>query len=176
MIGRRSSLLALLLLLAAGTQAAEPVLSAPLPNRWIPQGELRLFATADETRIEVALHTRFLDRVLKAITEKETANWGAHPDARRYLAALTAAREQLRAQSNRPSHETLLIEFIDARTGGVVRLSSTQLPDAAPLDAFAPDPDYLRRNMALILADRLDLTEAEARARIDAAQPDPHAD
>lgn len=171
----------LLCCLTAGLARAEPVVTAPIPNRWMPQGEMRLFNGAGEARIEVLLHTRFLDRVLRAIAEKETENWGEHPDAQRYLAALSAARTSELVRTRGAARETLLIEFVDARTSGAVRVSAATVTDASPhmrvegarvLAAFDPDPGYLRRNMALILTDQLGLTPEEAVERLQPPRPE----
>lgn len=157
--------------------------TALLPNRWMPQGEMRLMAEPDETRVEVVLHTRFLDRVLRAIAEKETENWGTHnADAQRYLAALADARQRVKSVPHEGAHESLLIEFVEASTGGVVRLSAARVTatDGQPrfrvesptlLTAFAPTPEYLRRNMAMILADRLDISVEAAEQRLRRATP-----
>lgn len=169
----------LILVLLSAAVRGELVETAPLPNRWMPQGEFRLYSEPHETRIEIVLHTRFLDRVLNAIAEKEKANWGPdHPEARQYLELLANARQRLEPVARFGARASLVIEFSDASTGGVIRISSArvtevdghlQVEQPVELASFAPSQAYLRRNMALILADRLDVSMETAEQRLSGA-------
>ncbi|HMP75255.1 MAG TPA: hypothetical protein PKE12_03060 [Kiritimatiellia bacterium] len=168
----------------AGLARAEPALVAPVPNRWVPQGEVQLFNAPEETRIAVVLHTRFIDRVLRTIATKERGNWGEHPDAQRYIAALDTARTSALVRVKGASHESLIIEFVDTRTSGVVSVSAAAVnagggashlraEPVAVLASFVPDTGYLRRNMALILADQLGITPEAAAIRLQPPRADP---
>jgi hypothetical protein len=154
---------------------AELALTSWVPNRWLPQGELRLYTEAAGPRIEIVLHTRHLDRVLRAIEQKERANWGDHPEAARYLAALARARAA-RTLVKDGARENFVIEFQGGAEGGIRFLTATiETTSGAPglrmsqpvlIASYNPAADYLHRNMALILADRLGIPLEEASARL----------
>mgnify|MGYP005859514091 CR=1 FL=1 len=154
---------------------AELALASWVPNRWLPQGELRLYNEAAGPRIEIVLHTRFLDRVIRTIEQKERANWGNHPEAGRYLAALAQARRDP-ALMRTDTRENFVIEFIGSAEGQVRFLTAAvatgsgtpglRLEKPAPLASYTPDPTYLRENMARILMDQLGLSREEAAKRL----------
>lgn len=170
----------LLLAFAAVPLRAAPTLSAWLPNRWLPQGEMRLYAHETEPRIEIVLHTRHLDRVLKAIEEKERGNWGAHPEATRYLQALRAARAG-RALLRSGGKENLIIEFIGgpdreirfhtAEVESAAGSPGLRVRNAVRLSSYQPEASYLLRNMALILVDRLGVSIEEAEKKLREGRP-----
>lgn len=162
-----------LLVLALGVipLRAAPTLTAWVPNRWLPQGEMRLYAHETKPRIEVVLHTRHLDRVLKAIEEKERKNWGAHPEAARYIQELRAARAG-RPLTRSGGMENLIIEFIGGPDHEIRFLTAEvesgsgspglRVRNPIRISSYQPESEYLLRNMALILADRLDVSREEA--------------
>ncbi len=170
----------LLFAFAAAPLCAAPTLTAWVPNRWLPQGEMRLYAHETEPRIEIVLHTRYLDRVLKAIEEKERENWGAHPEADRYVKELRAARAG-RPLTRSGGKENLIIEFI----GGPeheIRFLTAEVESASGspglrvlnpirISAYQPEASYLLRNMALILVDRLDVSLEDAENKLRGIQP-----
>lgn len=164
---------------------AELALASWVPNRWLPQGELRLYNEAAGPRIEIILHTRFLDRVIRTIEQKERANWGNHPEASRYLTALAKARRDPALQRT-DARENLVIELIGSTEGQVRFLTAAvatgsgtpglrlEKPDL--LASYTPDPTYLRANMARILMDQLGLSREEAAKRLDGNKDKNHDD
>lgn len=170
---RRIIALGLVALAPLLARANDPV-TAWVPNRWLPQGEVRFLPGDGEARIEVVLHTRHLDRVLRAIADKERANWGDdHPDARRYLQFLDEAKAALRARAGEAGRETLILAFsldggggrISGRTGTVEQRDGTpalEVGESAELTGYTPSPAYLARNAMLILEDSLGMSREEA--------------
>jgi hypothetical protein len=157
-----------------------------VPSSERPQGEVRVVRRADVVVVQTILYTRALKRVVGAIVGKEQRNWppgsAGHDDMRRYVDALEAYRRAAApaggdgAGSGR--RVQALIEFIDAPgapfvaiggvtlddTGGTVRVTGRAAPAVPALSA-----DYVRRNMALIVADSFAVSPAEAEARLAAA-------
>jgi hypothetical protein len=155
-----------------------------VPSAERPQGEVRIVRRGGHVVVQTVLYTRVLKRVVGAILDKERHNWPAgaagHADAERYAAALEAFR---RAAAERPDQVgaevdrrvRALIEFIDAPgeplvaiggvtlegTGAAVRVRARAAPAVLALSA-----DYVRRNMALIVADAFSLKPGEAAARL----------
>jgi len=164
-----------------------------VPSARRPQGEVRIVRRGGHAVVQTLLYTRVLKRVVGAITDKERRNWPAgaagHADMERYVAALEAFR---RAAAERPDQAgpdvdrrvRALVEFIDAPgeplvaiggvtlegTGGLeetaesVRIRARATPSVLTLSA-----DYVRRNMALIVADAFSIKPGEAATRLAAA-------
>lgn len=166
----------ILLALLSGTPALAEVLRAGwVPNRLIPQGQVQLHGTGSVSSIQVVLHTRFLDRVVKAIAEKESANWPAeHPDARSYIDHLHAARAELKRDTGGDGKEAMVIDFQLEADRPVVAWSTGKveedahghlvLREAKPLIRWEPSPEYLARNAELILEDTFGISRAQAQA------------
>jgi len=137
------------------------VRTAAVPNRLLRQGEARLVRGPRFVAVQIKLHTRHLAKVRDAIAESESATWPDSPDSARYLHALdTSCAQALRAHSGKIHFE---IEWrLRANGTGRVRISGGD--EDHVLDNLSPD--YLKHNLALIMADRFDFSKAEALAWI----------
>jgi hypothetical protein len=165
----------LAVILVALTARADVVRMGWVPNRWMPQGQVQVRHDATCASVVVVLDSRFLDRVVAAIVEKEQRNWPAdHPDTIMYLASLRAAREDVRQHTGGRGRETLAIALIldpeDPRiewsTGPVGHDAQHHAAINGPrlLRTDRPSRAYLERNAELILEDSFGLTTGEARA------------
>jgi hypothetical protein len=134
--------------------AEETVLrEAPVPNRMLRQGTAVHFRDGSEEGVRIAFHTRHLPRIEEKILESERTNWPEHPDSLRYREALSdACRKALETGSGRVGFT------IEWRTGpeggGRVTLSWT----GGELVLKDLDPDYVSKNLTLILEDRFGIT------------------
>lgn len=155
--------------------AAEVVRMEWVPNRMLPQGQVQVLREDPVVSVLVVLDTRFLDRVVSAIIEKEQRNWPAdHPDAQAYIATLREAREDVRRESGGHGREALAIAFILDPAGGRVEWSTgpvfhteqghATLRQPRLLRRVYPSAAYLERNAALILEDSFGIPAEEARA------------
>lgn len=146
---------------------ASPVLAEPIAHGWIPsrllkQGHVQLVENDDGLQLEILLHTRFMDRVVNAIVEKEQGNWpGENPDASAYIRCLKQVREDVRAESGPESMRivfSLLPEPGDvAWYGGDVDTDAEiwRMPEPNLLVRHQVSREYLLRNAALIIEDSL---------------------
>lgn len=144
-----------------------------VPSSLLPQGQVRLLTAPGGWRLDVLLHTRFLDRIVRSIAAKETANWSKeHPDASAYIERLALARADVRQTSGGRRREVLMISLILTTethriewSTGDVRVSGGHwvLDQPKLLQSFVPRRDYLQRNAELILQDSLGLSEDVAR-------------
>jgi hypothetical protein len=164
-----------------------------VPSAQRPQGEVRIVRRGGRAVVQTILYTRVLKRVIGAISDKERRNWPAgaagHADMERYVAALEEFRRAAAARPDQAGAEVdrrvqALIEFIDAPgdplvaiggvtlaatagqegTAGAVRIGARATPALLSLSA-----DYVRRNMALIVADAFSVDPGEAATRLAAA-------
>lgn len=141
----------------------EVVARAYVPNRWLPQGEVRLVRRDDAVAVQTVLLTRFETRVERYILEQEEANWPEHPDAEAYARALRDAVAEYRDRRDEVGREVgLVIDFVQEGEATEVRFgfaSVRRTGDGFAVDAVSPwsrlDPtdDYVRRNQELILED-----------------------
>jgi len=170
----RLGLLIAALLCLMGTADAEILRTAWIPNRWMSQGQVHVVREGGVVNVHVLLHTRFLDRVVSAIAEKESAHWPEdHPDTAAYIATLHLARADLKAQTRGYRQEALKIAFrlgVDEQRIVWSTGTMTTGPDdrwvlqhAYPLRTLTPGHDYLVRNAALILADNFAITLEDAQ-------------
>ncbi len=164
---------ALLVALAGIATAAEDVVvtKAYVPSSDRRVGEVRIVQRGDAAVIQTLLYTSLLRRAVDAIHDKEDANWPAdrpgHADALRYLAALDAqAARVLAAPAPDDRRRRLLIEFVLEGANASVIVGDFDMEGAAddvrvtarrPVETLAPSPDYVKRNMRLIVADAFDL-------------------
>jgi len=170
------------LLLSAVPSDAEVVRAGWVPNRLMPQGQVQLVRQTNGAAIVVLLDTRFLDRVVHAIIEKEQRNWPAdHPDARAYIAGLLDARDAVRRETGGRGRESLMIAFVLDPADGRVEWSTgpverddrhlLAMPERRQLLVKRPSRTYLDRNAALILADSFGLADDAADALLGEAMP-----
>jgi len=162
-----------------------------VPSADHPQGEVRIVRRGGHVVVQTVLYTRVLKRVFGAISDKERRNWPAgaagHADMERYVAALGAFRRAAAKRPDQPGPDVdrrvqALIEFIDAPTAPLVAIGGVTLEgtgDAVRVRARATpamltlSADYVRRNMALIVADSFALKPGEAATRLAAAAAAP---
>lgn len=153
---------------------ADVVRSGWIPNRMIPQGQVQVVRAENGFRVDILLHTRHMDRVVKAIIEKETGNWPTnHPDAIAYMEMITLAREDIRKISPDHEKETLMISFRLNQHESLVVWATGTIEKTKDNHLFMPDPtitrswmasrSYLRTNAELILEDSLGMSRDEAR-------------
>jgi hypothetical protein len=152
---------------------AEVLASGWIPASILPQGQVCLLAAPGGWRLDVVLHTRFLDRAVRSIVEKETANWPKdHPDASAYLEGLALARAEVKQQSGGRGREVLKISLILTPETRTVEWSTGDVGESeghwivknpTVLRSFEPSRDYLLRNAGLILQDSLRISEDAAR-------------
>ncbi len=156
-----------ILLLLSMPALAEPVVHGWIPSRMLRQGHVQLVDENESLQLEILLHTRFMDRVVNTIVEKEQGNWpDDHPDAVAYIRLLKEARELVRSDDGR---ESMRIVFsLLPEPGGVSwyggevddepeiwRMSEPRL-----LARHEASRDYLLRNAALIIEDSLGIDPA----------------
>ncbi len=134
------------------------VLSAPIPNALLRQGEVRVFEDGDRVWIQTVLHTRFPERVIRAICEKEARNWPpereGNRDSRAYCEALRAWMPELAAG---PGPAQWTIEFSAGPAGAALRLSAPgEGGGERGIERPAPavSATYIRGNMTAILQDQ----------------------
>jgi hypothetical protein len=191
---RLAAVLALLLEAgAAGAQVEIPAKLAPwldavdervvdrayVPSREQRVGEVRVVKRGAATLVETLLYTKVLSRAVDAIRKKEAANWPAHPDAERYIAALERAQQQIWKRLPTDARladrrQKLWIDFVVAPGASFVALGAFTLEEAQgevrvlerePLALLELEPEYVRRNLLLITADAFHL-DAAAAARL----------
>jgi hypothetical protein len=153
---------------------AEVLKSGWIPNRWTPQGQVQVIDEADGFCVNIVLHTRFMDRVVKAIIGKETANWTTnHADAATYITLISEARNDIKKMSAANDKEAMQISFrLNQHESAVVWATGEVQEDSFDhwsmlnpiiIRSFAPSRAYLRANAELILEDSLGMTREEAR-------------
>lgn len=168
---------ALVLLTLATTALAEaPPADVVVTRAYVPSstrrvGEVRIVQRGEAAVVQTLLYTSLLRRAVDGIHDKETANWPAdragHVDALRYLAALEVQADRvLAAPAPDDRRRRLLIEFVLDGPRSVVLLGDFDMtgPDGdvtvtarRVARTLALSPDYVRRNMQLIVADAFDL-------------------
>lgn len=161
---------------------ADLISAAWIPTSVFPQGRVRAITRDDGLTLEVLLHSRFLDRLVHAIVQKEQANWPRnHPDATAYIEGMLRTRAEVKRLSGGRGRETLRISFILQPGGGVIEWATGTLREShgewildnpRPLHTFTPTRAYLLRNAALILQDSLRYSEDDAWALVGADKPE----
>lgn len=162
--------LAILFLLAAPA-LAESVAHGWIPSRLLRQGQVQLMEQDDGLRLEILLLTRFMDRVVNTIIEKEEGNWSpGHPDAAAYIRLLKEARDDVRTESGPEAMRivfTLLPEPGDVTwyTGAVDTESDIwRMTGPRLLARHEASREYLLRNAALIIEDSLGIDPSTIKA------------
>lgn len=167
--------------LAVGTAArAETLAHGWVPSAWVPQGQVQLVEDPEGLRVEILLHSRFMDRIVKSIAEKEQGNWPAgHEDAEAYLRHLREAQRGLDEKRGKSAMKITWVlkpapGHVTWHTGEVRHDSEGNLAMESPrlLGSFEPSRDYLVRNAALILEDSLKLTPSEVEKLLRDRLPD----
>ena len=149
-------------LLSAAPAMAETVVHGWIPSRILRQGQVQLVDENERVQLEVLLHSRFMDRVVNTIVEKEKKNWGNdHADAASYIEQLKRARESVRIPDG---PESLMIVFslrpapgeIAWYTGEVDHQPEAwRMKEPRLLARLEASRDYVMRNAGLILEDSL---------------------
>ena len=145
-----------------------------IPNRWTPQGQVQVIDETDGFCVNIVFHTRFMDRIVKAIIGKETANWTTnHADAATYITLISEARNDIKKMSGANDKESMQISFrLNQHESSVVwatgevkedRPDRWSMPNPTVIRSFEPSRAYLRANAELILEDSLGMTREEAR-------------
>ena len=186
------------ILLAALVSVAETPAPAPageiLHRTFVPSakrrhGEVRLTVSSNQClRVETVLFTSQLARGFHRIHEEETSLWpegsAFHADSSRYLAALDAAREQIRKDSldtgdiNAPvqpgaeKHQVVIrfelrgdqgrIEIAKAELEGVDGDGPVQIISTTPLQSLEVPAEYVSQSFRRMLVRAFDIPEAEA--------------
>ncbi|WP_372806907.1 hypothetical protein [Pontiella sp.] len=142
----KNLLFSLLLALPAFTE--DFVLAhSEVPNRLIPQGEVRLITRGSDAVVQSAIKTRYPGRVLSKITKSEKENWPGNAEMETYIAAL----ETLFAEyEQREKGTVLLIDFISGPGGSRVELS---IEPAPPWRTLKLSSAYVQKDQEYILAD-----------------------
>jgi len=153
---------------------AEVLRAGWIPNRIMPQGQVQVVRIENGFSIDILLHTRHMDRVVKAIIGKETANWPTnHPDASAYIDLIQRARADVQKSSPAHGKEAMLISFrlnqnesvVEWATGAIEHTATDHLsmPTPTVIHSRTTSRSYLRTNSELILEDSLGMTRDEAR-------------
>jgi hypothetical protein len=156
-----------ILLLFAAPVLAEPVAHGWIPSRLLRQGHVQLMEQDEGLQLEILLHTRFMDRVVNTIVEKEQGNWpDDHPYAAAYIRLLKEARVLVRSDDGR---ESMRIVFSLLPEPGEVSWYGGEVDDEPEiwrmseprlLARHEASRDYLLRNAALIIEDSLGIDPA----------------
>jgi hypothetical protein len=143
--------------------ATQIMARAYVPNRTIPQGEVRLVQRDGAAVVQSVLHTRFGKLAKKRITDKELKNWGDHRDATSYISAVEDAfNEYEKCRSAEGNQMALVIDFVDGPVSARVEFSFVHVSrekhgfDIRPSTIWRSLPvtrDYLRKDQEYILAD-----------------------
>ena len=150
---------------------AEVLASGWVPNSFLPQGQVQLVSEENRMSVRVLLHTRFLDRVVHGIANKEKANWQGDHDAVTYIHLLQLARSDVKAATGGRGKETMMISFVIQEGGGNVEWATGKvteengtlvMDEARILRTFSPSPGYLLTNAVLILEDSLGMSRDKA--------------
>jgi len=134
-----------------------------VPNRVIPQGEVRLVRRGCTAVVQTVLKTRFGERVMNRIIHTEMRDWGDHRDATSYLDALEDAfAEYEKRRLAEGKQMALVIDFVDSPVSAQVEFSFSRVShekhgfDIQPSAAWrslAVSRDYLRKDQEYILTD-----------------------
>lgn len=139
------------------------VARAAVPNPWFPQGEVRLVEQDGAVVVQTVLRTRFEQRVMRYILEKEDVHWPNHPDAEAYAQALRRAVEEYdRRRAGTEDDLGLVIEFSEDADATEVRFRFAPVRRTEAGLSIDPAPTwirldlshgYVRKNQELILED-----------------------
>jgi hypothetical protein len=136
-----------LLLLALPAFCDSILARAEVPNRIIPQGEVRLVERGAEVVVQSVIETRFPGKVLSKIVKSERKNWPGNPEMETYV---TALEEAFAEYGNRTMGTSLAIDFVAGPGGTRVDFS---FPPAAVSRSLPLSAAYVQKNQEYILAD-----------------------
>ncbi len=142
-----------------------------VPNRVIPQGEVRLVRRGGTAVVQTVLQTRFGKRVMNRITHNELRNWGDHRDAASYIDALEDAfAEYEKLRSAEGKQMALVIDFVDSPVSARVEFSFSMashekhgfdIQPSATWRSLTVSRDYLRKDQEYILTNSFKKGAAE---------------
>ena len=165
------------------------VLGAFVPSRVMPQGEVRLIRRGAAVVMQTVLHTRFLERVVAEIRNKELASWprdrAGHEDALRYIDAVLEARDRIRERAGKRGNggdrrQAMLIEFVLSGNASIVELSEPEVErvdghlrivSRRPIAVLELSRAYVRGDIYEIARDALGLGEKESRDLLEPLLP-----
>jgi hypothetical protein len=135
-------------LLAAPVFGEETILArTDVPNRFIPQGEIRLIDRSTEVVVQSAIKTRYPGKVFSKISKSEKKNWPGNPEMETYLSALEAAFAEY---EKREKGTVLAIDFTAGPGGTRVDI---RFPPAPVWRSLRLSAAYVQKNQEYILAD-----------------------
>lgn len=146
---------------ATGTPENVVLARADMPNRFIPQAEIRLVKRGEEMVVQSAILPRFPDKVLKKITSSEQKNWPCNSDSATYIDALDAAFTEYLGEYNLKT-TALVIDFVSNTESNRVdfffapaeRDETGIVLQTAPIwKSLILSDDYIKKNQQYILAD-----------------------
>jgi len=158
------------------TARADVLASGWVPSSFMPQGQVQLVSDDDGLQVRVLLHSRFMDRVVQSIIEKESANWPADDEnAVTYIRLLREARQTVHKKSGGKGRESLIVTFVlNPKPGNVAwstgnidknkKTGSLSVSNATVIAGFQPSRDYLIRNAALIIEDSIGMKRKDVRS------------
>jgi len=170
----------------AGSRTAHWIARKYIPDPDTRLGEVRVVAEADGLRVRTLLYSNLLKRVVAEIEIKSEAGWPEgsryRAESRRYVADLTAAREEvwsrwrdLTNRSRLETTQTLLIDFTvtSARTAIDIGIPTLERVDGeysvTAVESFTTSeyaPGFVRAETMRILADQFPDTTPDLAAKL----------
>lgn len=134
---------------------------ADVPNRIIPQAEVRLVRRGEEMVVQSAILPRFPNKVRNKIVSSEQVNWPGNADAEIYAAALEEAfLEYSKAHDSKTT--ALIIDFVSSSKSARVDFIFADAARSKQGITIQPAPvwrsldlsdDYIKKNQEYILID-----------------------
>jgi hypothetical protein len=165
------------------------VLGAFVPSAIMPQGEVRLIRRGGAVVMQTVLHTRFLNRAVAEIRNKELASWpkdrAGHEDALRYIDAVLEARNRIQERAGRRGRggdrrQAMLIEFVLSGSASTVEISEPEVErvnghlrvvSRRPITGLELSRTYVRGDIYEIARDALGLGEKESKDILEPLLP-----
>lgn len=132
-----------------------------VPNRMLPQAEIRMIRRGPERVVQSAILPRFPNKVMQKITTSEQKNWPGNPNADTYVATLKEAFKVYQEQHDRKT-TALVIDFVSSTNSTRVDFcfapatrndSGILLQPATVWESLDLSPDYVKKNQEYILID-----------------------
>lgn len=186
---RGQSLLLLLLFLhpvcASAVENEQINARTYVPSTTFAQGEVRLLLGEEGATVQSLLCTRFTKRATKQIGEKESQNWGDHPDATAYVNALAEVMQEYDKRRDGAQKEiALLVSIVDAFEAGRVDFSIVSVTKdehgyhvnedslLETLRSLPVSETYIRKNQEFILLDAFKKRGPELVKRVQELRAD----